>query len=193
VLPLPGCGAGCSRLSRDASLESLVPYLRNSMDNLASAYRRQGRWTEAEKLQVRVMETRKTVLGPEHPHTLTSMDNLASTYRRHGRWTEAEKLQVQVMERYHPSTLRGMCNLSHTLEKLRRHDEALSMLQACVRLRNQRLGPSHPHTVDATATLKAWQSPFENPSLQGPAPIGRSCMSSIVSTVRGAIKSKKEK
>ncbi|KAN0078920.1 hypothetical protein V8E54_005433 [Elaphomyces granulatus] len=176
------------------------PSTLTSMDNLASTYRRQGRWTEAEKLQVRVMETRKTVLGPEHPHTLTSMDNLASTYRRHGRWTEAEKLQVQVMERWktvlgadHPSTLRGMCNLSHILKKLRRHDEALSMLQACVRLRNQRLGPYHPHTVDATATLKAWQSSFENPSLQGPAPIGRSCMSSIVSTVCGAFKSKKEK
>ena len=94
-----------------------------SMDNLASTYRNQGRWTEAEKLFVQVMETRKTVLGPEHPDTLTSMDNLASTYRNQGRWTEAEKLQVQVMETSktvlgpeHPDTLMSMWNLSHTLK-----------------------------------------------------------------------------
>ena len=44
------------------------------------------------------METRKRVLGEEHPDTLTSMANLASTYRNQGRWKEAEELEVQVME-----------------------------------------------------------------------------------------------
>ena len=34
-----------------------------SMANLASTYRNQGRWKEAEKLEVQVMETRKTKLG----------------------------------------------------------------------------------------------------------------------------------
>ncbi|KAN0070808.1 hypothetical protein V8E54_010973, partial [Elaphomyces granulatus] len=43
-----------------------------SMNNLASTYRNQGRWTEAEKLHVQVMVTRKTVLGPGHPDTLTN-------------------------------------------------------------------------------------------------------------------------
>jgi Tetratricopeptide repeat len=43
-------------------------------------------------------ETRKTVLGLEHPDALTSMFNLASTYRNQGRWVEAEKLDVHVME-----------------------------------------------------------------------------------------------
>ena len=93
----------------------------------------------------------------------------------------------------HPDTLISMWNLSLALNRLRRHDEALSMLQACVRLLNQRLGPSHPDTVESTATLKRWQTPIENPSLQGPASTGRSYLSRVVSTVRGAIKSKKEK
>ncbi|KAN0070697.1 hypothetical protein V8E54_010862 [Elaphomyces granulatus] len=154
-----------------------------SIGNLASTYQDQGRWTEAEKLQVQVIETSKTVLGPEHPDTLISMGNLALTYGSQGRWTEAEKLEVQVMKTHktvlgpdHPSTLTSMWNLSHTLKDLRRHDEALSMLQACVRLQNQRLGPSHPDTVSATATLKRWQSPFENLSLHGLASTGRSSL-----------------
>ncbi len=68
------------------------------MGNLASTYRNQGRWDEAETLEVQVMETRKTKLGADHPSTLTSMANLASTYRNQGRWDEAETLEVQVME-----------------------------------------------------------------------------------------------
>jgi hypothetical protein len=47
------------------------------MANLASTYRDQGRWDEAEKLEVQVIETSKTKLGVDHPSTLTSMANLA--------------------------------------------------------------------------------------------------------------------
>ena len=80
---------------------------------------------EAEKLGVQVMETFKTVLGPEHRETLKSM------------W-----------------------NLSHSLKGLGRNAEALSLLQACVQLQEQQLGPAHPDTVDATTHLKAWQKPL---------------------------------
>ena len=37
------------------------------MTNFASTYLEQGRWKEAEELQVQVIETRKRVLGHEHP------------------------------------------------------------------------------------------------------------------------------
>ena len=60
----------------------------------------------------------------------------------------------------HPDTLTSMNNLSHTLKKLRRHDEALSMLQACVQLQNQRLGPSHPDTVDCYSHSEKMAKPF---------------------------------
>jgi tetratricopeptide repeat protein len=70
----------------------------NTMAWIGLTHWKQGRWTEAEKLQVQVMETFKTVLGPEHHSTLTSMNNLALTYRAQGRWAEAEKLFVQVVD-----------------------------------------------------------------------------------------------
>ncbi|KAI9763277.1 MAG: hypothetical protein M1839_006524, partial [Geoglossum umbratile] len=70
-----------------------------------------GRYDEAEKSFLQVMETRKRKLGAEHPSTLASIANLASTYRNQGRWKEAEELEVQVMEtrkrvlgEEHPST-----------------------------------------------------------------------------------------
>src|SRR6267154_428749 len=89
--------------------------------NLALVYFEGGRWKEAEELFVQVMETRKRVLGAEHPDTLTSMGNLTSTYRDQGLWKEAEVLEVQVMETSlrvlraeHPDTLKCMGNLAST-------------------------------------------------------------------------------
>ncbi|KAJ5111451.1 hypothetical protein N7532_001986 [Penicillium argentinense] len=52
-----------------------------SICNLASTYRNQVQWEEAEKLEVQVMETRKTKLGAEQPDTLTSMANFAFTWK----------------------------------------------------------------------------------------------------------------
>jgi len=48
-----------------------------SIADLASMYRNQGKWKEAEELEVRVIEMRKRVLGEKHPDTLESMSNLA--------------------------------------------------------------------------------------------------------------------
>ncbi|KAK0263174.1 hypothetical protein LTR91_022651 [Friedmanniomyces endolithicus] len=98
-----------------------------SMGNLALTYWKQGRWDEAEKLQVEVMETMKAVLPKGHPDTLASMGNLAMTYSNQGRWDEAEKLQVEAMKtskagrpKGHPDTLRSMNTMAFTLRDLRR-------------------------------------------------------------------------
>ncbi|KAF1828794.1 hypothetical protein BDW02DRAFT_204722 [Decorospora gaudefroyi] len=78
-----------------------------------------GRWKEAEDLFEQELQTRKRVLGDEHPHTLSSIGNLASTYGNQGRWKEAEELEVQVMEarkrvlgNEHPHTLTSIDNLA---------------------------------------------------------------------------------
>ena len=58
------------------------------------------------------METKKRVLGEEHPDTLTTMHNLACTYQAMDRWSEAESLEALVVEKSkrvigesHPHTL----------------------------------------------------------------------------------------
>ena len=79
---------------RKRVLDSEHPDTLTSMANLASTYKNQGRWKEAEELEVLVSDMRKRVLDSEHPDTLTSMVNLASTYRNQGRWKEAEELET---------------------------------------------------------------------------------------------------
>ncbi|KAL4946533.1 P-loop containing nucleoside triphosphate hydrolase protein [Aspergillus oleicola] len=98
---------------------------------LAVAYRREGKWEEAEQLEVQVMEMSKTKLGADHPNTLASMGNLAATYMSQGRWDEAEQLLVQVMETSktklgvdHPDTLTSMGNLAATYMVQGRWEEA---------------------------------------------------------------------
>ncbi|KAF6803649.1 kinesin light chain [Colletotrichum plurivorum] len=89
------------------------------MANLAATYWNQGRWKEAEELFVRVMETRKRVLGEEHPSTLTSMHNLAFTWKDQERWEDAiqllqncVRLSGNVLGVDHPDTLSSASALS---------------------------------------------------------------------------------
>jgi len=49
-------------------------------------------------LEVQVMETRKKVLGEEHPDTLTSMKNLASILKGRGQNAEAIKLMEKCVQ-----------------------------------------------------------------------------------------------
>ena len=55
------------------------------MASVGSIYKNQGRWEEAEELEVQVMEIRETKLGVDHSDTLTSIANLALTFWSQGR------------------------------------------------------------------------------------------------------------
>lgn len=70
------------------------------MNNLSLIYQDQGRWKEAEELQVQmqVIETRKQVLGLEYPNTLTSMSSLAYTWKSLGNNQTAFALMNECFE-----------------------------------------------------------------------------------------------
>jgi tetratricopeptide (TPR) repeat protein len=119
-----------------------------------------GRYNEAEKAFMQVMENRKRVLGAEHLDTLTSMANLASTYRNQGRWKEAEELEVQVMETSkrvlgaeHPSTLTSMANLALTYRNQGRWKEAEELEVQVMGTSKRVLGAEHPSTLTSMASL----------------------------------------
>jgi hypothetical protein len=132
----------------------------------AKSLRSDGRYREAEAPFEEVLQTRKRVLGVEHPDTLTSMANLASTYRNQGRWKEAEELEVQVMETSlrvlgaeHPDTLTSMANLASTYRNQGRWKEAEELqaqeLQLCLKV----LGEGHPDTLISMENLaRIWKS-----------------------------------
>jgi hypothetical protein len=71
--------------------------LLTSMTNLASTYRNQGRWKEAEDLQKQELEICSRVLGKEHPDTLISMENLAWILKCQDRYGECMELMVSAL------------------------------------------------------------------------------------------------
>ena len=89
------------------------------MGDLAWIYRDQERLKEAEGIQMRVMETRKRVLGEEHPDTLISMGDLALIYRGQERWAEAEELETGVKEKNaHLQSSRASLTATHWVPKI---------------------------------------------------------------------------
>ncbi|KAI1122550.1 hypothetical protein F5Y10DRAFT_287057 [Nemania abortiva] len=110
----------CCCPADDESLVEWARLLRNAgwysegqgnMAQLASTYQDQGRWKEAEALQVRVVEISKAVLGPDHPSTLTSISNLAFAWSSQCRDHDALELMERCLEAHirvlgpeHPDT-----------------------------------------------------------------------------------------
>ncbi|CAG1992066.1 unnamed protein product, partial [Fusarium graminearum] len=120
----------------------------------------QGRWKEAEELEVGVMEIKKRVLGEEHPSTLMSMANLACIFSDQGRWKEAEELEVGVIEikkrvlgEEHPSTLISMNNLAITWKDQGRWKEAEELEVGVIEIKKRVLGEEHPDTLMSMANL----------------------------------------
>ncbi|KAH7061799.1 kinesin light chain [Paraphoma chrysanthemicola] len=131
----------------------------------AMALYNDGRWKEAEELEVQVMETSSRVLGDEHPDTLISMNNLASTYSDQGRWKEAEELEVQVMETRkrvlgdeHPDTLTSIANLALTYSDQGRWKEAEELEVQVIETSSRVLGDEHPDTLISMNNLASTYS-----------------------------------
>ena len=144
----------------DAVLRTPMGYNDERYTNYGLVFYEAGYWKEAEQLRVQVSETRKKVLGEEHPDTLTSMAHLASTYRNQGRWKEAEQLDVQVMEttktvlgEEHPHTLTNMGNLAWTYLNQGWWKEAEQLFVQVLETTKRVLGEEHPDTLTSMANL----------------------------------------
>ena len=119
-----------------------------------------GRYSEAEKSFFQVVETRKRVLGAEHPDTLTSIGRLAWTLWDQGQWKEAENLEVQVMETSkrvlgaeHLDTLTTINNLASTFRNQGRWKEAEELDVQVIETRKRVLGAEHPGTLTSMNNL----------------------------------------
>ena len=81
----------------------------------------QGKLNKAQQLNVQILDTKKKLLGAEHPDTLLTMGNLANTYYCQGKLNEAEQLGLQaldmrkkLLDAEHPDTLFSIGNLANT-------------------------------------------------------------------------------
>ena len=133
-----------------------------AMESVAATYHSLGRYTEAEKLEIQVMDARKRILGVERPDTVKAMESLAATYNDLGKHTDAEKLKIQVLDARnrilgveHPDTIHAMGNLAATHHKLGDSTEAEKLKIKVLDPGNEILGVEHPDEIIAMKNLIA--------------------------------------
>jgi hypothetical protein len=100
-------------------------YLDDACDKFGFLLSEQGYFSEAEKLQVQVINARSSFLKVKHSDTVIARANLAATHSNLEKFTEAEKPQAQVLDANnrkfrteHPDTTIAMANLAVTLRNL---------------------------------------------------------------------------
>jgi tetratricopeptide (TPR) repeat protein len=99
--------------------------LATSLNNLASLYDSQGKYSEAELLYLDALEMRRRLFTGDHPDVATSLNNLALLYNSQGKYSEAEPLYVDALamsERTlgtnHPNTITVWDNLRHLQQQI---------------------------------------------------------------------------
>ncbi|XEU94717.1 hypothetical protein FSHL1_000001 [Fusarium sambucinum] len=130
------------------------PNTLTSVFHLASTYSNQGRWEEAEQLEVEVMEAFRTNFGFDHPKTLVSMANFATHMGYQGRLDEAKMLVMKVMEirkaklgLNHPDALISISNYAAIFWAQDRFEEAEKLQVEVLEAHKAMFGLKHPDTL----------------------------------------------
>jgi hypothetical protein len=120
----------------------------------------QGDWAGARGLDEQVLESRRRVLGEEHPDTLRAMGNLGNTLRQGRDLAGARSLGERVLEasrrllgQEHPDTLVAMNNLAATLSQQWDLAGARSLEERALGASRRVLGQEHPDTLLAMNNL----------------------------------------
>ncbi|KAF7344727.1 hypothetical protein MVEN_01633400 [Mycena venus] len=149
-------------LARGADISKDVgePHRLLTIVQQASAFSKQGRFKEAEALEIVVLQQRKKVLGESHPDTLVAMSNLGATYMNLGELKMAEDLQIVVMEQRkrvlgndHPDTMLTISNLVTIFSTLGQFKKAEELEIVLLEKRQELLGNTHPDTLEAMSSL----------------------------------------
>jgi len=102
------------------------------------------------------LETRRRVLGDEHPNTLTSINNLGGLLHAQGKLSEAEPYLREALETSqrvlgdgHADTLISVQNLGFLLQAQGKLSEAEPYFREALEGRRRVLGDEHPDTVSS--------------------------------------------
>jgi len=130
------------------------PNILTTIHNLAAAFEKQGRYSEAEDLYRQASDGRLEVLGNKHPDTLISKNNLGVLYCAQDRASEAESLHWEVLDarrqvlgEKHPSTFQSLHNLAAACKKQGKYSEAEDFDRQALDGRREVLGDKHPDTL----------------------------------------------
>jgi tetratricopeptide (TPR) repeat protein len=127
---------------------------------LATLYREQAKYDLAETLYKKVLNSRTSSLGPDHPDTLTSQHHLAMLYSAQGEDDLAETLIKEVVELRtarlgadHPDTLTSQHRLAMVYRSQSKFVPAEALCRDVLARRAARLGSDHLDTLASKKLL----------------------------------------
>ncbi|CAE6459942.1 unnamed protein product [Rhizoctonia solani] len=130
-----------------------IPSL-NYIERFALVYNEQGKWDEAERLQLQACWAFQEYRGCENRGMLCSMSELSNLYQSQGRTAEAETLrektleiQKRVLGEEHQDTLMTMANLACTYGHQGKLTQQETLEVQVLDLRKKVLGEEHPETL----------------------------------------------
>ncbi|MBN9691630.1 MAG: tetratricopeptide repeat protein [Verrucomicrobia bacterium] len=130
-----------------------------ALANVAAMSYDDGQLDEAIRMQDQLVAARRKVLGPEHPDTLMALHyrafyeqqrNASASIPLH---REVLTLRRKVLGPENLQTIMTCHYLAQALEDAGRSEEATTVREDVVRLREASNGPDHPHTQDARMQL----------------------------------------
>ncbi|ORY50598.1 TPR-like protein [Rhizoclosmatium globosum] len=121
---------------------------------LAGFYQILSNYEKAEPMLIECLETKKRVLGQDHPDTLSSLNNLALLYKSQGKYEQAEPMYIECLEtskrvlgQEHPDILSSLSNLAGLYESQGKYAQTEPMYIECLEKSKTVLGPDHPFTL----------------------------------------------
>ncbi|UCF67553.1 MAG: serine/threonine protein kinase [Acidobacteriota bacterium] len=130
------------------------------MDTMGEVYLALGLHEQAESLLERAVETRRRVLGDEHPDTLSSIDHMGILHHERGELDEAEaefanvlEVRLRILGEDHPDTLSVISSMGSALLGQSRLDEAELYLRQALAGQRRILGDDHTDTMRTIFSL----------------------------------------
>ncbi|MDB9521957.1 tetratricopeptide repeat protein [Dolichospermum circinale CS-1225] len=138
--------------------------LANSLNNLASLYDNQGKYSEAEPLLLDALEMRKRLFTNDHPDVASSLNNLAILYKNQGKYSKAEFLYLEALEMRrrlftgdHPAVATSLNNLAVLYKNQGKYSEAEFLYLEALAMFERVLGTNHPNTITVWDNLRLLQ------------------------------------
>jgi general secretion pathway protein A len=136
------------------------PKLANSLNNIANAYRTQGKYEEAEANYKRAATILENSVGSHHPNLATVLNNLAVLYRKQSKYQEAESLYrraLAIVEKAlgpeNRNVAMSLNNLALLYQKQGKFTEAEPVQKRALAILEKTLGPDHPDVATGLRNL----------------------------------------
>jgi tetratricopeptide (TPR) repeat protein len=144
-----GLHAAAMPLQESALADTLA-----GLDSFGALLQAQGRFDEAEPYIRDSLESRRRVLGEEHPETLSSVSRMGGILWSQGKLDAAEPYFREALDKHrrmlgeaHPNTLAFINNMGVLLYSLGRLSEAEPYFLEALDKHRQMLGDEHPNTL----------------------------------------------